>query len=320
MQRRHLLGLSALAATGLYDTTAWASEWPQRPVKIIVPYAPGGVTDLALRMISKLMEADLGASVVIENKPGANGTLGATQMITTAPDGYQLSVVPVGIFRQPHIERMALDPLKHLTFITQLIDYSYVIAVRNDAPWKTVADFVAHAKRSGGVTFGTPGMYSTPHLTMEDFAQAAGFKATHIPYKSAAETTTALMGGHIDAAVQSGGGSMDAQVEQGRLRLLVTLGEQREKTYPNVPTLKEAGFPIIAAGPFGLVGPAGMDPKVVARIDASVKKALADAELQAVLTKNSASSLYMNPATYLDYARRTAAIEKTRMTKLQGAR
>lgn len=320
MQRRHLLAISALAATGLFHSASVASDWPVRPVKIIVPYAPGGVTDLALRMIAKLMETDLGTSVVIENKPGANGTLGATQMISTPPDGYQLSVVPVGIFRQPHIEKMALDPLKHLTFITQLIDYSYVIAVRNDAPWKTVADFVAHAKRSGGVNFGTPGMYSTPHLTMEDFAQAAGFKATHIPYKSAAETTTALVGGHIDAAVQTGGGSLDAQVEQGRLRLLVTLGEQREKAYPQVPTLKESGFPIVAAGPFGLVGPAGMDPKVVARIDAAVKKALNDAELQSVLAKNSASSLYMNPAAYLDYARRTAAIEKTRMAKVQGAK
>lgn len=298
---------TAAAALALVCTsgTGFAQDYPTAPIRITVPYTAGGVTDVVVRHLSKLLKTDLKQPVVIENKPGANGTLGATQLINAAPNGYQLSIVPIGIFRQPQVEKMQLQPLQHLTYIASLVDYSYAIAVHSDSPWRTVNDLVADMKTASNCTYGTPGVYSTPHLAMEDFAKAAGFACTHIPYKGAADATSALMGKQVHLTVGAGGGSLDPQVKSGRLRILTTLGEARAPMYPDVPTLKESGVPVIAAAPFGLVGPAGMDPRVVNKLADAVKKAMADPSTNDLITRNSAVAQFMGPKEYQAYATRT---------------
>lgn len=123
------------------------ADFPSRPIKLIVPYGPGGVTDVVARLVADEASKTLGQAIVVENKPGVNGTLGAMQMVNTDPDGYTLSVVPIGIFRLPHIQKTSYEPLRDLTFISMLAGYSYAIAVRNYAPWKNIADLVEHSRQ-----------------------------------------------------------------------------------------------------------------------------------------------------------------------------
>src|SRR5690554_4221353 len=158
MMRRCLIPL-AFAFTA--SNAAYAAKFPDKAITLTVPYTAGGVTDLVARSLGKTLESDLGVPVVIENKPGANGTLGAVKMTTEKPTGYELSIVPVGIFRQPVIQKMSFDPVKDLTYIASLVDYTYVIAVRADSKWKTINEFIEDAKRDPGKTYGTPGVYST---------------------------------------------------------------------------------------------------------------------------------------------------------------
>lgn len=299
-----------------FATAATAQDFPNSPIRITVPYTAGGVTDVVARHLGTLLEADLKQPVVIENKPGANGTLGATQLINAAPNGYQLSIVPIGIFRQPQVEKMQLQPLRHLTYIASLVDYSYAIAVNSDSPWRDVPELIAAMKATNTCTYGTPGVHSTPHLAAEDFAKAAGFECTHIPYKGASEATSALLGKQVHMTVGAGGGSLDAQVKSGRLRILATLGEERAPMYPQVKTLKESGVPVIAAAPFGLVGPAGMDPRVVTRLADAVKKAMDDKSTVDLVMKNSAVLQFMGPKDYLAYANRTWDMETKRFGHL----
>lgn len=312
------LGLGAAASIFLavvmwaVSVVAQAADYPNRPIRILVPYTAGGVTDLVARQLGRLLEKDLKQPIVIDNKPGANGTMGALQMVNAAPDGYLLSIVPIGIFRQPQIESIALDPLKQLTYISSLVDYNYFVVVRKDAPWNSIGEFVAAMKKSGVCSYATPGVYSTPHLSMEDFQKASGFACTHIPFKGAADVTTALLGGQIDVIATSGGGALDSFVGNGKLRLLASLGEVRAAMYPQVPTLKENDIPVVAAAPFGLVGPAGMEPRLVQQIDNAVRRAMQDKSMTELVNKNSAVVQYMGPKDYLTYAHRAWDAEKLR--------
>ena len=305
-----------LVITMLTATGASAQNFPTQPIRLIVPYSAGGVTDIVARTIAKLIEPELGQPVVIENKPGANGTLGAIQMINAAPDGHQLAIVPVGIFRQPHVVKMTLDPLKHLTYISSLVDYSYVIAVRSDSKWKSIGDLVKEARSNSKLTYGTPGAYSTPHLSMDQFAVDGKFKWTHVPYKGAADIVPALMSSQVDVIAGTGSSTLDSFVKKGDIRILATLGESRTKENPDVLTLKEAGYPVIAKAPFGLVGPAGMDKAVVSKLDKAVNKAMQSSQFQDLVEKSGVIVKYMGPDEYRAYAEETAALEKERMGRL----
>jgi tripartite-type tricarboxylate transporter receptor subunit TctC len=283
---------------------------------MIVPYTPGGVTDVVARVLAKIVEPDLGQPVIIENKPGANGTLGAIQMINTQPDGYLLSIVPVGIFRQPHVEKMTLDPIKHLTYISSLVDYSYIVAVKGDSKWKTIDEFVKDARAKPDYSYGTPGAFSTPHLSMEELGRAGDLKWMHIPYKGASEIVPALLSGQVDIIAGTGSSTLDSFVKKGQIRILATLSDQRAADYPDVPTLKEKGFPIVANAPFGVVGPAGMDKKLVAKLDQAFHKALQSKQFRDMAKQNGVIVKYMGAADYDAYAKKTAALEKERMGRL----
>ncbi|HEY9281756.1 MAG TPA: tripartite tricarboxylate transporter substrate binding protein [Eoetvoesiella sp.] len=300
----------------VFGTAVHAQEFPAQPIHIMVPYTAGGVTDIVARSLAKIVESSLGKAVVIENKPGANGTLGALKMVTARPDGYNLSIVPVGIFRQPVIQKMSFDPIKDLTYISSLVDYTYVMAVRNDSKWKTVKDFAEHARMNPGMTYGTPGIYSTPHLSMEEFSEKGGFKFTHVPYKGAAEIIPALMGGQVDIVAGTGSSALASFVKRGDIRVLAAISDKRLTDFPDVPTLKESGFDVVAKAPFGLVGPAGMDPKIVAQLDAAFKAALNNPEFTKMAELNGVVVQHMGPGEYSAYAKDTAALERLRMGRV----
>lgn len=313
MTHKWILSFFVAAVLG---TSAHAQEFPAQPIHITVPYTAGGVTDIVARSLARIVESSLGKAVVIENKPGANGTMGAIRMTTARPDGYSLSIVPVGIFRQPVIQKMSFDPIKDLTYISSLVDYTYVIATRSDAKWKTVKDFVGHARVNPGMTYGTPGIYSTPHLSMEEFSEKGGFKFTHVPYKGAAEVIPAVLGSQVDVVAGTGSSALVSFIEKGDIRVLAAISDERLADFPDVPTLKESGFDVVAKAPFGLVGPAGMDPKIVAKLDAAFSAALSDPEFIKMAELNGVVVKHMGPEEYSAYAKETATLERHRMEAL----
>ena len=300
---RHF-GLSLLLGI-LFSVNANAQTFPGRPVTFLVPWPPGGSTDIVMRSIATIAEKHLGQRIVIENKPGVSGTLGAQALAQSAkPDGYTIAQMPITVFRLPAMMKTNFDPSTDFTYIVHLTGYTFGVVVRADSPHKTWGDLVAWAKANPGqLTYATPGNGTSLHITMEDIAQREGIKWTQVPYKGYAEAAQGLLGGHVDAHADSTGWA--EQVNSGRLRLLNTWGTARTNRWPNVPTLKDLGYPIVSNSPYGLAGPKGMDPAVVKVLHDAFKKALDDPEFQKMLDKFDQDVYYLNSADYAAFAKKT---------------
>ena len=300
----------------LFSVTSQAQTFPSRPVTFIVPWPPGGSTDLVMRSLSVIAEKHLGQRIVIENKPGVSGTMGAQALAGGAKaDGYTISQMPITVFRLPAMMKTNYDPSTDFTWIIHLTGYTFGVVVRADSPWKTWKDLVAHAKANPGkVTYATPGNGTSLHITMEDIAQREGITWVQVPFKGYADAAQALLGGHVDVHSDSTGWA--EQVNAGRLRLLVTWGAQRTKRWPNVPTLKEVGYPIVSNSPFGIAGPKGMDPAVVKVLHDAFKKALEDPEFQKTLEKFDQEAYYLNSADYAALAKKSIEEERVAVQRL----
>ncbi len=303
--------LLTLAATG-----AAAQGFPTRPVTLIVPWPPGGSTDIAMRALAEATQKHLGQPIVVENRPGAGGTLGAVALLKAPPDGYTLTQIPLGVFRVPHLQPTPYNPLADFTYVIGISGYTFGVVVRADAPWKTWGELIAYAKANPDkVTYGTPGANTSLHITMEDIAFTQGIRWTHVPYKGNAENMAALLGGHIDVAADSTG--WGPQVDAGKMRLLVTWGPNRTKRWPNVPTLKELGFGIVSNSPYGIAGPKGMDPQVVKILHDAFKKGMEDPVHLQALEKLDQELVYMSSEDYAKFARDTFNAEKATMDRLK---
>lgn len=312
MQRRHFTAAAvcgaALAALAATPAQAQA-DWPSQTVTIIVPFAPGGTTDIVGRALAAGLTRQLGQTVVVENKPGAGGTLGLVEMQRTKPDGYRLTLVPVGVFRQPYVQKVSYDPLRDLTYIASFTAYDFFLAVAADSPFKTVKDVVDAAKASQtGVDYGTPGKFTGNQVTMAQLGKAAGVKFTHVPYKGDSEAITALLGGHVQTIVVTNG--IRSFMDSGKVRLLAVAADKRVPAFANVPTFKEAGFDVVVPSPLGLAGPKGLPLPIVEKLDAAIKAVLADPEWQRMMESHGIRSDYRDHQTYADFARRHYAAEK----------
>jgi tripartite-type tricarboxylate transporter receptor subunit TctC len=307
---------AAVAALGLLATTgAQAQNYPNRSVKVIVPYSAGGVTDQFGRAFAEAAGKRLGQSVVVENKPGANGTLGAVQMLNTDPAGYTLTMVPIGVFRMPHITGTQYDPIKDLSYLGSLVGFNYYVVVNAASPWKSVAELVEYSrKKAGPVSYGTPGAYSSQHIAMAQLADLNKVDWTHIPFKGDADAITALLGNHVQAIVSAS--TVLPYVADGRMRVLAALGDERTVDLPNVPTLKEQGYPVVHTSPVGFAGPKGMDPAVVKKLDETIAAVHRDADFQAALKKMGLTPLHMDHAAYAEYARKIHGGERDALKKL----
>jgi tripartite-type tricarboxylate transporter receptor subunit TctC len=304
-----------VVATSLCAASALAQDFPSRPVTLIVPWPAGGSTDLVMRALATSTEKYLGQPIVIENRPGAAGTLGASAMVNAKPDGYTITQVPITVFRYPHQAQVGYDPLADLTYIIGISGYTFGVVVRTDAPWKTWAELVAYAKANPGkLSYGTPGANTSLHVTMEDIAQRDGIQWVQVPFKGNADNMTALLGGHIQASADATG--WGPHVDAGKMRLLVTWGPQRTKRWPDVPTLKELGYDIVSTSPYGIAGPKGMDPKVLKVLHDAFKKGMEDAGHRQAMEKYDQELLYMSPEDYAKFARTTFAAEKATMSRL----
>ena len=314
--RRRLLFLLGLAGCMVATPSAvLAQSFPAKPITLICPWPAGGVSDMVMRAFAEAAGKQLGQTVVIDNKPGAAGILGAVAMISARPDGYTLTQTPISVFRIPHLQKVAFDPLKDITYIIGLTGYTFGVVVRADAPWKTFKELLEYAKDNPGkLAYGTPGVGTSLHITMEELAANLGLKFLHIPTKGGPENMQLLLGGHTMAMVDST--SWGPQVDAGRVRLLVTWGTERTKRWPAVPTLKELGYDMISNSPYGIGGPHGMDPAVTKILHDAFRGAMEDPGYQKALERSDQPAIYMSSEEYTAYARKQFEEERAVMEKL----
>ena len=317
MQRRQLLqsaaalALPALSAVGL----AQAQSFPVRPIKLIVAFPAGGPTDITMRSLADNASKILGQTVIVENKPGAGGSLPAQQLQGAASDGYTLAQIPLGVFRLGYTTKINWDPIKDITYILNVTGYAFGIVVPANSPFKTWADFVAYAKANPGkLTYGSTGTLTSPHLTTELIAQKAGIELQHVPYKGSADLMLAVLSGQLMAAADSTG--FAPQVEAGKLRVLNTWGDKRLDKFPDAPTLKELGYDIVQNSPFGIGAPKGTPPDVVKKLQNAFKKAMEEPSYVAALGRYDMQPNYMSSADYTRFAKDTFGREKALIEKL----
>lgn len=292
---------------------AGAQAFPAKPVTLVCPWPPGGSTDTHLRQFAQIAAKHLGQNVVIENKPGASGMLGPVAVSRMAPDGYNLSQLPVSAFRVPHIQKVDWDPLKDFTYIIGITGYTFGMVVKADSQWKTLQDVIAYAKANPGkFSYSSTGTGTSPHLLIEELAMKTGVQLLHVPFKGNADSTQALMGGHVMA--QSDATGWGRHVDAGAFRLLVTFGEKRTKW--NAPTARELGIDIVSYSPYGIVGPKGMDPKVVKILHDAFRKTLDDPEHMKVLAQLDQVYWYKSSDEYRQWAADTLKAERATIERV----
>jgi tripartite-type tricarboxylate transporter receptor subunit TctC len=292
------VAMAVVAAVGLtFSPGAVAQEFPAKPITLIVPFPAGGPTDLALRALGEAASRHLGQPVIVENKSGGAGTVGPATMAATAkPDGYTISQMPITVYRLPLMQDTPWKA-EDFTYIIHLTGYVFAHIAAADTPFKTWADVVAYARKNPGkVTYGSSGTGGSPHLGTEQVAEKDGIKLTHVPFKGAAELHAAVAGGHV--MIGAGGASSKQIVDAGKARFLNVWTAKRQKSFPDVPTLQELGYPFVIDSPFGIAGPKGMDPKVVQKLHDAFKKAIEEPAVIEVLDRFEMVPNYKNSADY----------------------
>jgi tripartite-type tricarboxylate transporter receptor subunit TctC len=314
MKTLKVLAAAAAALCALASGTASAQAYPTRPITLICPWPAGGSTDRHMRKLAELASKHLGQNIVVENKPGAGGMLGPAGMAANAkPDGYTLSQLTVGAFRQPHMMNVDWHPLKDFTYIIGVSGYTFGVVVKSDSPFRSFRQLIEYAKENPGkLSYGSTGNGTSPHLLMEEVAHKAGVKLLHVPFKGNADSTQALMGGHVMA--QSDATGWGKFVDAGTFRLLVTFGA--EPTRWGAPTAKELGYDVVSYSPYGIVGPKGMDPKVVKIIHDAFKKAIDDPEHHKVLKELDQIYWYKSSRDYARWAAETLAAERATIERV----
>ncbi|MGV2895509.1 Bug family tripartite tricarboxylate transporter substrate binding protein [Achromobacter sp. AGC78] len=253
--------------------------YPDHPVRLIVPQSAGSGADVVARLLSEKMASALGASVVVENKPGANGIV-ATSYVAKAPaDGYTLLLAGVSqmSFNPKLYKSLPYDANKDFTYIAPVVDTPFVLVAGKNSPYKNLPQLLAAAKATpDSITFASAGAGNSTHLSTEMIAAGAGIKLRHVPYKGSGPALNAVIGGQVDVMTSVLGSALP-QIEAGNVIPLAILAEQRASDLPNVPTLKEAGIQAPAMpGWFALVGPAGTDGAIVSKLNGAIQAAIAD--------------------------------------------
>ena len=312
MQRRHLIQSAAALAL---PTLASAQAFPNKPIKLVIAFPAGGPTDITMRSLADNASKILGQTVIVENKPGAGGTLPAQQLQSAAADGYTVAQIPLGVFRLPYTTKMTWDPIKDLAYVLNVTGYAFGLVVPTDSPLKSWTHFVGWAKANPGkLSYGSTGTLTSPHLTMELIAQKLGLELLHVPYKGSADLMQSILGGNIMAAADSTG--FAPQVEAGKLRVLNTWGAERLAKFPDAPTLKELGLGLVQNSPFGIAAPAGTPAAVVKRLHDGFKQAMEMDSYKTALAKYDMQPMYMGSNAYLKFAQETFVREKALVEKL----
>ncbi|MDB6001842.1 MAG: tripartite tricarboxylate transporter receptor family protein [Rhizobacter sp.] len=273
LNRRTLL---ASAAALLAVSGARAQGFPNKPITLICPFSAGGTADAQLRTLGAAASKQFGQAVIIDNKPGAAGTMGPGGLVGAAADGYLLSqATGVALLRQPFIQKTRYDPAKDFSYVIGVTRFEIGLVVRADAPWKTAEEFLLSAKnKPGSIAFGTAGFATAQHTAMLQLADKLGIDWTHVPFKGSGDVFNALAGGHVQAISETTGWA--PFVDSGKFRVLALFSDARLKRWPDVPTFKELGHPVVESVAWGIVGPAGMDAPLVAQLHDGFRKAIDD--------------------------------------------
>ena len=318
-QRRDLLrsaaAVLAAPALGAVGHAQAQTAFPSKPIRLLIAFPAGGPTDITMRSLADNAGKILGQPVIVENKPGAGGAVPAQTLQSSAPDGYTLAQIPLGVFRLPYTTKINWDPIKDISYVLNVTGYAFGLVVPAESPLKTWAQFVAYAKANPGkLSYGSTGTLTSPHLTMELIAQQLGIELLHVPYKGSADLMQSILGGNIMAAADSTG--FAPQVAAGKLRVLNTWGAERLAKFPDAPTLKELGLDLVQNSPFGIGAPRGTPPDVVRRLHDAFKKAMEDASYTQALARYDMVPMYMSSAGYTQFAQETFNREKTLVEKL----
>ena len=268
-------------------TTA-AAEYPDHPIKLVVPTAPGGINDIIARLIQPRLSAALKQPVIVENKPGANNIIGTEFVAKSRPDGYTLVVVPASHTVNPAVQNtMPFNTEKDLAPVIMIGSNSMLFLVNPAVPALTMADFIAAAKQKPGTfSYSTPGVASQAHLIIAQLIGAEGVEAVQIPYRGGAPALLAAISGETQFTLMSSSLAA-AQVEAGKLRALAIGGQHRDPRMPDVPTFAEAGFPGLSAVTWAAIfAPAGTPPDIVARLNREIDRIIQEPEIVAVLKKH----------------------------------
>lgn len=293
MLRRQFLGnVSALAVTGALSGHVSAQAWPAKPIRLIVPFPPGGGTDVISRMVAEKLGPALNTAVTVDNRPGAGGNIGIDATAKSPPDGYTLGMGQTSnLAINPALySKLMFDPLKDFTPVALVASQPMVLIVVNDAPWKTLAELVATAKlKPGTLTMASAGNGTVGHLAGEMSARQAGIEFVHVPYKGASPALTDLMGGQVSLFFASAGAIAPQLAAGGKVRGLAVTSAKRLARLPNIPTVAESGYAGFEATDWkGLVAPAGTPAAAVNRLNAEVGKILQSREaLERLATEGS---------------------------------
>ena len=297
-----------------FATSAFGQAFPSRPITLICPWPPGGSTDVHLRKFGEIASKYLGQPVVVDNKPGGGGMIGPSNMAKLSkPDGYTLSQLPITAYRLPHQRAVDWDALNDFSYIIGISGYTFGVVVKSDSPLRTFRDLIDYARANPGkLSYGSTGAGTSPHLLMEEVGMKLGVNFLHVPFKGNADSTQALMGGHIMA--QSDATGWGRHVDAGTFRLLVTFGEKRTKW--DAPTAKELGIDIVAYSPYGIVAPKGMEPQLVKQLHDAFKKTLDDPEHMRMLQQLDQVYWYKSSEDYARWAAETLKAERATIERV----
>lgn len=287
-----------------------AQAYPSRPITLIVPWPAGGATDMSMRILAELAGRELGQPIVVENRPGAGGTLVGGLLAAARPDGYTIAQLPLTVYRFPHQQKTAWQPLRDIQPVLMISGYTFGIVVPADSPLRSLRDLIAWGRaHPGELTVGSTGIGTTAHLAMEDVLGRSGVRYVHVPYHGTADQMLAVANGSLMAGVNSTG--FAPFVETGKLRLLAVFSAQRSPRWPDVPTVAELGFAdAIHNSPYGIGVPRGTDPAIVARLHDAFRAAMLQPRHLAELARYDQELSYLNTVQYDAFLRHAWETER----------
>jgi tripartite-type tricarboxylate transporter receptor subunit TctC len=303
-RRRVLSAVSGLAASSL-ALPSLAQAYPDRPIRVIVGNPPGGINDTVMRAAAIDAAKKLGQPILIDNKPGAAGVVSFLALKNAAPDGYTIGLTTPPLWRQPILQDVSYDPIKDFTYIINIAESVFAIVVRQDSPFKTWADVLAYSRANPGkISYGAPpGTNQTGHILVEGMARKEHMQWEPIGYKGSSESITALLGGFVAFSMEPVVG-VSAMLRSGKVRALAVATPYRLKSWPDVPSFKDLGYPITVDSPTGIAGPAHLSPQIVKTLHDAFKFALEQPALMSVLAQSDQVPRYMSSTEYTSYVAR----------------
>ena len=287
----------------IISSSVFSQNFPSKPIKLLVPFGAGGITDVVARAFAEPLSAELGQQIIVENKPGAGGNIAAELLKTSTPDGYTVMLTTIGVVAvNPHTySTIKFDSLKDFTYISTVADTPHVIAINPSIPAKNMSELIKLAKdKPDSISFGTAGYGSSPYQGMEILQTATGTKFLHVPFKSGAESVTNVIGGQVSMTFEAIPVVMP-QAQAGKLRVLGIASAKRNPAAPDLLTTAELGFSGVLSGSVsGLIGPAGLSQDIVAKLNKAARAALNDPKLKARLQAQGTSAEGSTPAQFFD--------------------